>query len=103
MMTWSIAWQHAGRVRRGGHESWAEGAVCGAAREALSAVDGAAGCLHREVEGHELDDRPQLLVRRAGGEPGEACFRDRRVDHALLAKLLEQALGDLWVVGFGCG
>jgi hypothetical protein len=51
--------------------------------------------LHREVEGHELDDRPQLLVRRAGGEAGEAGLRDGRVDDARRAELLEQALGDL--------
>ena len=56
-------------------------------------VDG----LHREVEGHELDDGPQLLVGGAGGEAGEARLRDRRVDHALLSKLLEQPLGDLCV------
>ena len=58
-------------------------------------VDDVVDGLHREVEGHELHDWPQLLVRRAGGQPCEARLRDRRVDHALLAKLLEQALRDL--------
>ena len=43
--------------------------------------------LHGEVEGHELNDGPQLLVGGAGGEAGEARLGDRRVDHARGAKL----------------
>ena len=51
--------------------------------------------LHGEVESHELDDRPQAAHRRAGADAGKAIFGDRRVDHALVAELVEQALGDL--------
>ena len=58
-------------------------------------IDDVVDRLHREVEGHELDDRPQPAHRRARPEPGKAIFGDRRVDHALGAELLEQALRDL--------
>ena len=58
-------------------------------------VDHVVDRLHREVPRHELDDRPQLLVRGTRGQPGEARLGDRRVDHALGAVLLEQPLGDL--------
>ena len=58
-------------------------------------IDDVVDRLHREVEGHELDDRPQPAHRRAGAEAGKAIFGDRRVDDALGAELLEQALRDL--------
>ena len=49
----------------------------------------------REVEGHELDDRPQPDHRGADADAGEPHLGDRRVDDAALAEALEQALGDL--------
>ena len=49
----------------------------------------------REVQGHELDDRPQPDHRRADADAGEAALGDRRVDDALLAELLQQALRHL--------
>ena len=58
-------------------------------------IDDVIDRLHREVEGHELDDRLQAAHRRAGADAGKAIFGDRRVDHALGAELVEQALGDL--------
>ena len=36
--------------------------------------------LHREVEGHELDDRPEAGKSGANTKPGEALLGDRRVD-----------------------
>ena len=51
--------------------------------------------LQREVERHELDDRLQPAHRRAGAEPGEAVFGNRRVDDACWAEFLEQPLRDL--------
>ena len=54
-------------------------------------VDG----LHGEVEGHELNDWPQLLVCCARSKAGEASFGDGRVDDARAAKFFQQPLGDL--------
>ena len=51
--------------------------------------------LHGEVEGHELDDRLQAGERRADAQTGKAVFGDRRVDHALVAELLQQSLRHL--------
>ena len=51
--------------------------------------------LHREVEGHELDDRAEAAHRRARAKPGEAIFGDRRIDDALCSELVEQSLRDL--------
>ena len=58
-------------------------------------VDDLVDRLHGEVEGHELDDRLEARHRRADAEAGEAVLGDRRVDHALRAELLQQALRDL--------
>jgi hypothetical protein len=58
-------------------------------------IDDVVDRLHREVEGHELDDRAQAAHRRAGADAGKAIFGDRRVDHAARAELVEQALRDL--------
>ena len=49
-------------------------------------VDG----LHGKVEGHELDHRTQTRKGRADAETGKAMLRDRRIDHAALAELLQQ-------------
>ena len=54
-------------------------------------VDG----LQREVPGHELDDGLEAGKGRADAGAGKGIFGDRRVDHAPLAELIEQALGDL--------
>jgi hypothetical protein len=51
--------------------------------------------LHREVEGHELDDRPQPSHRRPGAEAGEAIFGDWGVDDAFRPEFLEKPLSDL--------
>ena len=51
--------------------------------------------LHGEIEGHELDDRLQAGERRADAQAGKAVLGDRRVDHALVAELLQQSLRDL--------
>ena len=45
-------------------------------------VDDLVDRLHGEVEGHELDDRPQPGEGGADAEPGKAVLGDRRVDHA---------------------
>jgi hypothetical protein len=58
-------------------------------------VDDLVDRLHGEVEGHELDDRLQPAERSADAEAGKAVLGDRRVDDALGAELLEQALAHL--------
>ncbi len=58
-------------------------------------VDDLVDRLHGEVEGHELDDRPQARERGADAEAREAVLGDRRVDDPLRAELLQQALRDL--------
>ena len=58
-------------------------------------VDQLVDRLHCEIEGHELDDGTQATKRRADTDARETRFRDRRVDHPLGTKLLEQALADL--------
>ena len=45
----------------------------------------------REVDRHELDDGPQAGHRRADAHADDRVLGDRRVAHALLAELLEQA------------
>ncbi len=57
-------------------------------------VDDLVHRLHGEIEGHELDDRPQPVQRRAHRHAGEAVLGDRRVDHALGTELVQQALAD---------
>ncbi|KIU01394.1 hypothetical protein QU38_01860, partial [Staphylococcus aureus] len=69
----------------------AAGHVVGLGRRVHDVVDR----LHREVEGHELDDRLEAAHRRPRTQAGKAIFGDRRVDHALGTELLEQALRDL--------
>ena len=49
----------------------------------------------REVDRHELHDRAQAGHRRADAHADDRVLGDRRVAHALLAELLEQAGGDL--------
>ena len=49
----------------------------------------------RQVPGHELDDGLKSGEGRADACAGKGIFGDRRVDHAPLAELIEQALGDL--------
>src|SRR3546814_11547322 len=58
-------------------------------------VDDLVDRLHGEVEGHELDDGPEAVHRRADAEAGEAVLGDRRVDHAARAELVEQAQAHL--------
>ena len=58
-------------------------------------VDDLVDRLQREVEGHELDDRPQAGEGGADREAGEAVLGDRRVDDAPRPELVEQALADL--------
>ena len=58
-------------------------------------VDDLVDRLHGEVEGHELDDRLQAGHRRADADAGKAVLGDRRIDHALGAEFLQQALRDL--------
>ena len=50
--------------------------------------------LHREVEGHEFDDRAQACKGRAYTEPGKTMFGDRRIDHPAGAEFLQQPLRD---------
>src|SRR3712207_8537938 len=49
-------------------------------------------CLHREVERHEFDDRPQPAHCGAAADARNAVLRDGRVDHALGAELVEESL-----------
>ena len=58
-------------------------------------VDDVVDRLHGEIEGHELDDGAE--PRHGGPDPdaGETVFRDRSVDDALLAELLQKTLRDL--------
>ena len=58
-------------------------------------IDDVINGLHREVEGHELDNRPQAAHRRAGADTGKAVFRDRSINDASRAELLQQVLRDL--------
>src|SRR5262245_45712076 len=58
-------------------------------------IDDVINRLHGEIEGHELDDGPQAVERRAGSQPGKADLGDGRIDDALGAELLEQALAHL--------
>src|SRR3546814_3943624 len=51
--------------------------------------------LHGEIEGHELDDRPQTAEGGTDAKPGEAVLGNRGVDHAPLAEFVEQTLADL--------
>ena len=48
----------------------------------------------REVDRHHLDHRSQAEHRRADGGADDDLFGDGRVDHALGAELVEQAVGD---------
>ena len=58
-------------------------------------VDDLVDRLHREIEGHELDDRPQAGEAGADPEPGKTLLGDRRVDDAARPEFLQQALADL--------
>ena len=58
-------------------------------------VDNLIDGLHGEVHRHELDDGPELLEGGTDGKAGEAHLCDRRIDDALVAILLVQALGHL--------
>jgi hypothetical protein len=49
----------------------------------------------REVDRHQLDDRTQAGHRRTDADADDRVLGDRRVADALLAELLEQAVGDL--------
>ena len=51
--------------------------------------------LHGEVERHELDDWLETAKRSANAEAGKTVLGDRRVNNALRAEFLQQALGDL--------
>ncbi len=73
------------------HRELALGHVVHLRRRVDDLVDGQEG----EVEGHELDDGPQPRHRRAHAQPREAELADRRVHDALVAELVEQALGHL--------
>ena len=48
-----------------------------------------------EVPGHELDDGPQPVHRRADAEPGKPILADGRVDDAPGAELVEHPFADL--------
>src|SRR5581483_9795072 len=48
-----------------------------------------------EVPRHKLDDRAQADHGRTDAYPGEAAFRDGRIDDALDAELVQHALADL--------
>src|SRR4051794_24261726 len=58
-------------------------------------VDDLVDRLHREIEGHEFDDRPQTGKPGADPEPGKALLGDRRVDDAPGPEFLQQPLADL--------
>ena len=45
----------------------------------------------QEVAEHDVDDRPHAGHRGADAKTGEAGFRDRRVDDAVLAELVDEA------------
>jgi len=42
----------------------------------------------REVDGHDLDDRPQASHRRADAHPDDGVLGDRGVAHPLLSELV---------------
>lgn len=94
LMIWSMACERASERRPGGDAERSR------ARGSAVPRNAAAGAhLHGEIEGHELADGSQPLLRRAGGQAGEAHLRDRGVAHAPSAVLLHQALGDLGAGG----
>src|SRR5579864_7906352 len=51
--------------------------------------------LHREIERHKLDDRPEAAEGGADAKAGETLLGDRRIDDAPRAELLQEALADL--------
>ena len=51
--------------------------------------------LHGEIEGHEFDNGLEAGERGTDAEASKAMFGNRRVDHALGTKLLQQPLGHL--------
>ncbi|KIT81871.1 hypothetical protein QT20_00100, partial [Staphylococcus aureus] len=58
-------------------------------------VDDLVDRLHREIPGHELDDRLQPGHRGPDADAGKTVLGDRRIDHAPRAELLQQALRHL--------
>src|SRR5690349_20661943 len=58
-------------------------------------VDDLVDRLHREIEGHELDDRPQASKARTDPKAGKALLSDRRIDDSPRSKFLQQTLTDL--------
>jgi hypothetical protein len=58
-------------------------------------IDDLVDRLHGEVPGHELDDGLEPRHGGADADAGKALLGDRRVDDALVAKLLQQPLADL--------
>ena len=57
-------------------------------------IDDLVDRLHGEIEGHEFDDRAQAVHGGAHRHAGEAVLGDRRIDDALGAETIEQALAD---------
>ena len=51
--------------------------------------------LHREIEGHELNNRPQPGKGRPHRHAGKAMLSNRHIQHPLGAKLIQQPLADL--------
>ena len=48
-----------------------------------------------KAERHELDDRPETDHRRADAHSGKSVLADRRIDHSIRTKTIEQTLADL--------
>src|SRR5690606_32720011 len=83
-----------GSVRTAEHDGAAHlpaGHVKGFGRRVHDLVDR----LHREVPGHELDDRLEAGEGRTHADTGESLLRNRRIDHPFLAELVEQPLAHL--------
>lgn len=58
-------------------------------------VDDLVDGLHGEVEGHELEDGPEVVEGRPHRQPCEPHLRDGRVDDPLVPVLLPEPPGDL--------
>ena len=50
--------------------------------------------LHREVKGHKLEDRSEVVEGGADGQAGEPHLRDGRVDDALVSILFPETACD---------
>src|SRR5262249_54874383 len=86
--------QLAAAAARRADDQWTAGLATEHVVDLGGVVDDLVHRQQAEVDRHDLHDRPRAGHRRADRRADEALLGDRRVAHALLAELLQQALGD---------